>query len=164
MKQQGSDWVTFRTPFLFPQSWNYFPLSYRNGKSVQENEICLFRWKSRTGCSTPLWRGTTCSHFHGPVCSWDLSAQQHLHPRFLRHLEMGQQISEQPQEPTQGLNAPILDTWDLGKAVLPRSRKTKQNKTFAELYLIKMERTGTSHTEATNLKYELTAAVCLPDK
>lgn len=40
----------------------------------------------------------------------------------------------------------------------------KNKKTFAELYLIKTERTGTSHTEATNLKYELTAAVCLPDK
>lgn len=51
-----------------------FPLLYTNGKSVQENKICLFRWKNRTGCSTPLWGVTTYSHFHQPLCTWDLYA------------------------------------------------------------------------------------------
>lgn len=78
-----------------------------------------------------------------------------LHPRLLRHLEMGQQISEQLQEPTQGLHAQVV-----GKTVLPRSGKN----TVAELYFIKRERTGTSHTETTELKDGLTASVYLPRK
>ena len=68
IKQWEGDWVTSRTPFQLPQNWNLFFFLYTNWKSVQVNEICLFRWKSRTDCSTPLWGVSTCSHFHLPAC------------------------------------------------------------------------------------------------
>lgn len=137
-----------------------FPFYMQMENQFRKMRFVFFRWKSRTGCSAPLWGVTTGRHFHQPLCTWDVCPAAICIQRLLTHLEMGQQISEQLQEPTQGLNAPVLDTWDLGKTVLPRSRKIR----FAELYFIKTERIGTCHTENTNLKYELPAAVYLPPK
>lgn len=49
---------------------------YTSGKSVQKNQICLFRWKSRAGCSAPLRGVTTCSHhLHWPLCVRSLHVQ-----------------------------------------------------------------------------------------
>lgn len=101
-----------------------FPFYYTNGKSVQKNQISLFKWKSRAGCSSPLWGVTTCSHYlHWPLCMRSLSVQG-----WWNTWRWASKSQSNFRSQHRYWRHPVLYIWDLGKTILPISRGKKPNK------------------------------------
>lgn len=109
-----------------------FLFCYTDGKLIQKKQICLFGWKSRAGCSSPLWGITMCSlHWH--LCTRSLGVQGWWDTWMWARRSQSNCRSQHRY-----WRHPVLDIWDLRKTVVPIPRgKTEQ--TFPELYLMKTE-------------------------